>query len=178
MKIISRRFSFEDIDTRVEWINNPSIHSTMYFDLPATIENTRKWFERIKSNDTRVDFTFVSETGGLLAMGGFTGISEEHKHGEFYVMVNPAMHGQGIGKRVSEWMYNYGFSVKNLNKIYLYTNDDNVSAYNIYEKAGFVLEGIMREHKWKEGKFINRRFYGLLHSEWDTVSWKKVLDDV
>lgn len=177
MKIIPRKFSFEDIETRVNWINNPSIHSTMYFDVPVSVENTRKWYERIEVNDTRVDYSFMNETGALLAMGGFTGISKEHKNAEFYVMVNPDMHGQGIGKRVCKWMYNYGFSVLNLNKIYLYTNDNNVSAYKIYEKAGFVLEGIMREHKWKNGTFQNRRFYGLLSSEWERLPWKENVTD-
>lgn len=74
-------------------------------------------------------------------------------------------------------MYNYAFSVLELNKIYLYTNDDNVAAYRIYEKYGFQLEGILRNHKWKNGKFQNRRFYGLLKSEWEESEWKKYYNE-
>ena len=38
--MIVKDFSAEDINTRVEWINNPAINKSMYFELPATIEKT------------------------------------------------------------------------------------------------------------------------------------------
>lgn len=176
MGIKAYRFKIEDISTRVDWINNPAIHNTMYFEIPASIDKTEIWYENNVNNESRIDFTFKIDSV-IIAMGGFTNISKEHKNAEFYVMVNPEMHGKGIGKEVSQWMFNYAFSVLKLNKIYLYTNDDNISAYSIYEKSGFKLEGIIREHKWKNGHFQNRRFYGLLLSEWKHLEWKKDIRD-
>ena len=176
-EIKAKKFSAEDVQVRVSWINNTLINQSMFFELPATIEKTQKWCENIQANNSRIDFSFQDLDGTYLAMGGFTGISEEHKNAEFYVMVNPELQGQGIGKRVSQWMYNYAFSILNLHKIYLYTNDNNIKAYSIYEKSGFKLEGILREHKWKAGAFQNRRFYGLLKSEWETLDWKKYFKD-
>jgi len=149
----------------------------MFFDVPASIGNTEKWFAQNQENPRRIDFSFKNIDGNLLAMGGLTGIDTQHKHAEFYVMVSPDLHGKGIGKRVSMWLYNYAFSKYNLHKIYLYTNDDNISAYSIYEKAGFRLEGILREHKWKNGSFQNRRFYGMLRCEWEQKEWKKNVDE-
>lgn len=175
MEIIPKRFSEEDIKVRVDWINNSAINSQMYFDLPAKIANTRHWFENNLGNNKRVDATFLFPSGERIAMGGFTSIDGVHSNAEFYVMVNPILQGQGIGKRVSRWLFNYGFSVLKLNKIYLYTNDDNVGAYRIYENSGFVLEGILRNHKWKNGVYHNRRVYGLLQSEWDVLNWKKII---
>ncbi|MGG5502305.1 GNAT family N-acetyltransferase [Myroides odoratimimus] len=172
MKIKAKRFSEADIAIRVDWINNPLIHETMFFDVPASIENTVKWFNANISNKSRIDFSFFDDNDVCIAMGGFTSITKEHQNAEFYVMVNPIQQGKGIGQNVSKWMYNYAFSILNLNKIYLYTNDNNVAAYRIYEKCGFQLEGILRNHKWKKGKFQNRRFYGLLRSEWEVVEWK------
>lgn len=177
MKIVPRLFSKEDIKCRVSWINNPVINSTMYFDLPASEEKTSTWFKTIAENKSRIDFTFTGEDGTYLAMGGFTGISGEHRYAEFYVMVNPELHRQGIGKRVCEWMYNYAFLKLHLNRIYLYTNDDNVAAYRVYEKSGFILEGTLRRHKWKNGAFQNRRLYGLLKSDWERLDWKKSNED-
>ena len=178
MEIKPRRFSFKDIPTRVDWINNPNINQTMFFDLPASVVNTEKWYESNKGNTNRIDFTFEDKEGKIIAMGGFTGISKEHRNAEFYVMVNPEMHGKGIGKIVSLWMYNYAFSKLDLHKIYLYTNDNNVSAYSIYEKAGFQLEGVLREHKVKNNQFQNRRFYGMLKTEWEQKEWKEITEDI
>lgn len=176
MEIIPKRFSEKDITDRVKWINNQAINSNMYFDLPASIENTKRWFVNNIGNKKRIDLTFFYSCGERIAMGGFTSIDSTHSNAEFYVMVNPLLYGKGIGKNVSRWMFNYAFSILNLNKIYLYTNDDNISAYKIYENAGFRLEGVLRDHKWKDGKFQNRRVYGLLKSEWELLDWKEMID--
>lgn len=172
-----KKFSLEDVTTRVLWINNPNIHNNMFFQLPATMEKTKDWCINNQKNNSRIDFSFLDNNGQYLAMGGFTGISKEHGNAEFYVMVNPGLHGNGIGKEVSRWMYNYAFSIIGLYKIYLYTNDDNIQAYSIYEKSGFYLEGVLRQHKCKNGKYQNRRIYGLLKSEWENLDWRGVVKD-
>lgn len=177
MEIVPKRFCKNDIPIRVNWINDSRINQTMFFDLPASIENTEKWYANNINSKSRIDFSFFNKDGDLIAMGGFTDISSIHKNAEFYVMVNPEMQGKGIGKQVSIWMYNYAFSVLDLNKIFLYTNDDNIAAFSIYEKTGFQLEGVLRNHKWKNNKFQNRRFYGLLKSEWINLEWKEILND-
>lgn len=171
------RFSNKDVETRVEWINNPLINQSMFFELPASVSKTEQWFKNNIGNKCRIDFTFRNNEDEIIAMGGLTGISPEHKNAEFYIMVNPLMHRKGIGQKVSVWIYNYAFSVLGLNKVFLYTNDNNLAAYKIYEKAGFKLEGILRGHKWKNGAFQNRRFYGLLRKEWNTIEWKKEIKD-
>ncbi|CAM1333939.1 GNAT family N-acetyltransferase [Tenacibaculum aestuariivivum] len=179
MKIIPKRFSSLEIESRVNWINDKRINKTMFFNLPASVEDTKKWYLYNLNNNSRIDFSFFNEKGIIIAMGGFTGINNLHQNAEFYVMVNPDRQGMGIGKLVSLWMYNYAYSILKLNKIFLYTNDDNIAAYSIYQKAGFTLEGVLKNHKWKDGKFHNRRIYGLLKSEWDKLPWKeKIQNDV
>lgn len=177
MNLKATRFSTEDIEARVSWINNPAINQSMYFEVPASVEKTLTWYENNIDNKRRIDFTFRNENDEIVAMGGFTDISDEHLNAEFYVMVSPEMHGRGIGKKVSKWMYNYAFSILKLHKIYLYTNDDNAAAYSIYEKSGFMLEGVLRDHRWKNDSFQNRLFYGLLASEWQAMEWKEIIED-
>ena len=172
MKIRASRFSEKDIKCRVDWINNPLINKNMFFDLPATIEKTEQWFKANIGSTKRIDFTFFDEADTAIAMGGFTGIDESNRNAEFYVMVNPDRQGRGVGKKVSKWMFNYFFLKLGLNKIYLYTNDSNISAYKIYEDCNFKLEGVLREQKFKNGVLENRRFYGLLRREWMQCDWK------
>ena len=171
MKITARPFSETDVATRVAWINDERIHLSMFFDLPATVANTLKWYESNIGNRSRADLTFAGENGQIVAMGGFTGIDAIHSNAEFYVMVNPDLHGKGFGKSISKWLFNYAFLNYHLNKIYLYTNDDNVMAYKIYEDCSFKLEGVLRKHKFKNAEFQNRRFYGLLREEWQQLDW-------
>ena len=40
----------------------------------------------------------------------------------------------------------YAFLVLNLNKVYLYVDVNNEKAVHIYKKAGFIIEGELKEH--------------------------------
>ena len=172
MELQIKYFSKEDINARVNLINNTLINSTMFFKLPATIEETTKWFN-CKNNSERIDLTFLNSNNEIVAMGGITNINSIDKNGELYLFVDPSFHGKGIGSKATKWIVNYGFLKLNLNKIYLVTNDDNIAAYKIYENLGFKLEGLLRNHKWKNNRFVDRKFYGLLKSEWENQEYKE-----
>lgn len=172
MLIKAKYLTESDLRIRVNWINNPKINVSMFFEIPASLEKTIHWFSTNVGNNKRVDFSFFDENEELVAMGGFTGIDYINSHAEFYVMVNPELQGKGYGKKVSKWMYNYFFLKYDLNKIFLYTNDSNLRAFKIYEDCNFKLEGVLREHKFKNNQFQNRRLYGLLKEEWLKTDWK------
>jgi RimJ/RimL family protein N-acetyltransferase len=36
----------------------------------------------------------------------------------------------------------------------------------MYENLGFVREGVLRQHRRKAGKFIDKLVYGILETEW------------
>lgn len=161
-----------DIPIRVSWINDLRINENMSFELPATIEKTLIWYKKNLNNSSRIDLT-VLEDDTIVSMGGYTTINKVNSNAEFYIMVNPEMFGLGFGSKVSMWLFNYAFVELKLNKIYLYTNENNIAAYKIYEKYGFKREGILREQKYKDGNYINRLFYGLLKSEWEILTWSQ-----
>lgn len=167
------KFCAEHIKTRVDWINTPVINENIWIELPVTIEKTKQWYDKVKDNPLRSDFTFLSDDGEYLAMGGLTSIDLDNSNAEFYIFVNPCMLGQGIGRTITQWLFNYGFIKYELNKIYLYTNGDNTRALHTYEKAGFVLEGIQREQRRKRDVFIDKYMYGLLREEWSDMNWRK-----
>ena len=139
MKI--RRLQKDDLQTRVEWMNNPKVYGSMHFDIPVVMENTVRWFENNQGNDRRADVAFTNEEGELVAFGGITGINTELKMGELYVFVCPTTQEKGLGTEATRLLCEYGFAELGLNKIYLETNDDNFAAQKVYEKIGFMLEG-------------------------------------
>ena len=144
----------------------------MCFKLPATVKETNNWFNG-KNDSVRIDLTFLNSNNEIVAMGGITTINSKDKTGELYLFVDPDFHGKGVGTKATKWIVNYGFLKLNLNKIFLLTNADNIAAYKIYENVGFKLEGVLRNHKWKNNRFINRKFYGLLKSEWKNLEYKE-----
>lgn len=158
MKI--RRLEWKDLKTRVDWMNDARINATLNIQLPVSLESTKLWFERIQTNNKRVDFSFEEE-GRLVAMGGFTDIVAGVCKAELYIFVNPDLQGKGIGTETVKLMCQYGFDEMQLEKIYLHTNADNYAARRLYEKLGFVLEGYMPKEIMNKGKIKDRCYYGL-----------------
>lgn len=170
--MLVKNFSAKDIHTRVFWINDSNINTSMYFDLPVTIEQTQKWYESNKTKTNRQDFTFFAGDK-TIAMGGLVSINTEVNHAELYIMVNPKLHGQGWGKKATKWILFYAFEHLNLNKVYLFTDGANVSGYRLYESIGMVYEGTMRQHKLKNQELKDRRIYSILNEEWILIDYKE-----
>jgi RimJ/RimL family protein N-acetyltransferase len=137
----------------------------MNIGYPITIEETTDWHNRARLNTKRIDFALF-EGADLVAMSGLTGLDVENSLIEFYVMVGPGWQGKGFGNKLTIWTINYAFLNYNVNKVYLYTNAFNEPANKLYEKLGFQLEGKLRQHKFRDGKFIDRYMFGLLKEDW------------
>lgn len=45
-----RRFRFEDIPLKIEWINNSENNEFLHYDLPLEYDKTVAWFEKNKGN--------------------------------------------------------------------------------------------------------------------------------
>lgn len=153
------------IEERCNWLNNPNVYQHMNMQYPITLIETEKWFERIVTLNSRMDFVFENDNQ-ITAMTGITNIDAINGIAEFYIMVNPSLQGKGIGFQTTQFSINYAFSNFNIHKIYLYTNSFNDRANKLYTNLGFLLEGTLRKHKFKGGKFIDRYVYGLLKEDW------------
>lgn len=158
-----RLLQTQDLPTRVDWMNDPRINNTLNIQLPVSLESTLAWFDRISSNNSREDYSFV-ENDTLVAMGGFTGIDKAVGKAELYIFVKPDNHGGGYGTTACKLMCKRGFEILGLKKIYLHTNGDNMPARRLYERLGFRLEGFMPNEVINNGKVKDRCYYGLYNN--------------
>lgn len=161
-----RELNKSDLTLRVKWMNEPAVYSSMHYAIPVLIENTLRWYEKNKDNDSRSDVVFVEENE-IVAFGGLTSITPSPRMAELYLFVAPYSQHKGVGKAATSLLCEWGFKKLGLEKIYLYTNEDNLPAIAVYEKNGFSLEGRHRqEYLAPDGSIKDRLYFGLLRSEW------------
>ncbi len=163
--LIMRDIEIGDLSVRVTWMNDNKINRTLNIQLPVTLESTQVWFERIKNAPNRKDFTFIENDGTIVAMGGLTDIDDKSLDAELYIFVNPNMHGKGYGSESTKLICQYGFEKLCLNKIYLYTNSDNLSAQKVYKNLGFALKKYISDGVQNHGEFRDRYYYELNRSK-------------
>ena len=74
-------------------------------------------------------------------------------HAECGISLVPEARGRGVGTTALRRLVEFGFVRCNLRRIHLQAIASNTAALRSYEKAGFVVEGRLREHAWVRGAY-------------------------
>ncbi|WP_181346901.1 GNAT family N-acetyltransferase [Thalassobacillus sp. CUG 92003] len=164
-----RLFNKSDIDLKVKWINDEEVNTYLHYDLPLCPDRTLNWFNKIMSNDSREDYVYeVSTETGYYPVGliGLLNIDRKNKKAEFYIVNGEKeFWGKGLAFEATELFLKHSFLKYNLNKIYLYTEVDNLPAQKLFEKVGFTQEGLMYEDLIYMGRKVNRYYYGIYRKD-------------
>lgn len=159
-------FGENDIHNKVEWINNPLNNKYLHYTLPLEYQKTLEWFKKNKDNKNRLDGVIYYKDSPV-GLVGLLGIDNTNKKAEYYVCLGEQdAKGKGIAKIASKLLIKYAFEEIGLNKIYLYTEEENVSGQKLFERLGFKKEGLLMQDLIYNGRIINRYVYGLLKEEY------------
>ncbi|MBR4618648.1 MAG: GNAT family N-acetyltransferase [Bacilli bacterium] len=164
--ITIRSFSECDISKKVEIINNSSNNKFLHYDLPLQYEKTLSWFNKIKDNNNRLDLTILLDNT-IVGFIGLLGIDNINKKAEYYICVDSQFNGKGIGTTSSLLLLDYAFNELSLEKVYLFTEEQNIKAQHLFEKIGFVKEGLLRNDIIYNNRIINRFSYSILKGEYN-----------
>ena len=160
-----RPFLFEDISKKIEWINNPDNNKYLHYELPLEYDKTVEWYNKNKDNDNRFDGIILYENVpvGLI---GLLSIDKINRKAEYYVCLGYNQYkGKGIAKKASLLLIDFAFKELGLNKIYLYTEEENISAQKLFEKIGFEKEGLLKQDLIYQGRIVNRCVYGYFRTK-------------
>lgn len=156
----------EHLDATRKWANDPYLMQRILRVTAVSEQDQQRWFERLQDDPSRVVFAvlFREEHVGNV---GLYDIDTLHGRAMFWIMLGEAgARGVGLGSEAIRLMLAYGFHELGLHKIYLHVGVDNVPALRIYDKMGFVQEGILRQHFLINGHYVDAMMMSLLRSEY------------
>lgn len=164
-----RALTEEDAMISYRWRNDFDLASMQGGNfLPVSPEREAAWIRDSLKNDTnnlRLAIE-VKESGKYIGNAGITSIDWRNRRGEFGIFIGDRSHwGRGCGLDATETMLGFAFRELNLFKIYLTVRADNSAALKIYEKCGFVREGILRGHLYRGGKHLDVIYMGIMRKE-------------
>ena len=82
---------------------------------------------------------------------------------------DPAMRGKGYGSDMILTFLKYLFEERNMDRVALTVNGYNAGAIRLYERLGFVREGVLRENVYTLGRFHDEYVYAMLRREYDAL---------
>lgn len=161
MNVSIRKFEKRDIPNKVKWINDPANNAFLHYDLPLEVGKTEAWFEKNKDRTDRYD-AVIEVDGTPVGLIGLLSVDHTNKKAEYYVTLGEREYlGTGVAGRALSMMIEFAFTEMGLNRVYFYTEVDNVAAAKSCERMGFRREGLLKNDLFSKGRFVDRYVYGI-----------------
>lgn len=164
-----RELEKKDLQIINNWRNNNELIS--YLGAPfryINLETEERWFNNYMNNrQNNVRCSIVDNEDQIVGLASLTNIDHLNQSAEFHIMIgDSAKQGCGIGGFASTKMLEHAFFNLNLHRIEIEILENNSRSRHLYEKLGFVLEGIKRKAFYKNGDFVDVCIYSLLDSDY------------
>lgn len=161
----------EDVNKFHEWVNDPEVTRGLALYLPMSFADEENWFSSLAKRDPREKPLAIEVNKGknwkLIGNCGVFDIDGVSSSAELGIMIGDKSEwNKGYGAEVMGLLVKHCFETLNLNRASLKVYTENVRAVRSYEKAGFVLEGRLREAVYKFGKYDDVLIMSVLRSEW------------
>ena len=139
---------------------------------PHSELDLRDWLERTIRDKGALSLGVVERaTDALLGYAGIAGISAINRSGEYYILIGDKRSwGKGYGTEATQLVVGYGFASLNLHRIGLTVSAENVGGIAAYRRAGFTVEGVLRQACYRDGRYHDKIVMGLLRSEWEALA--------
>ena len=155
-EVTIRTIRMEDAEDLLALSNLPGVRWGTTHTGAMTIMEERKWLEDFAASSNR--YCFGAEADGhivgmihLRAMGG-----PRMRHvAHFGMSVRDDYVGRGIGTQLLMAMLDLADNWLGFHRIELDVMVDNAAAIRLYEKCGFVREGIKHDVVLREGKYVD-----------------------
>lgn len=165
---VLRPFADGDVAAMIEILRDPEVgRLTGSPDKPLDTEVIRRWYTSRNAQADRLDLAIVDRASGEVV--GETVLNQwddANRSCNFRILIGPRGRDRGLGSEAVLLTVGYGFEQLGLHRIWLGVFAFNPRAIRVYEKAGFVVEGVDREALFADGQWIDHIRMAILEQDW------------
>jgi len=154
------------LDRTREWANDPRLMGLMDRQHPVSVAEHEVWFASVVQGGDCVYFAIETVDDHVhVGNAWLWDIDRRHRKAELRVVIgNEAARGRGMGAEAIDRLCRHGFEQLGLHRIYAYVLSINPAARRAFERAGFELEGTLREDRWAVDRFVDSYVFGRINS--------------
>ena len=171
----------DDLDTFVRWFSDSETTRYLAIRAPFSKAMEERWFESMLEEQGKKSYHFVIcllADGRPIGTAGFHHVNYEDGHASFGISIGErAEWDKGYGTDALRAICDFGFGQLRLERIELDVYEPNKRAQRSYEKAGFVIEGTLRNSHFSDGKHHDVLRMSLLREEWEAQPRPRPWDD-
>lgn len=155
-----------------EWLNDPEVAEGLARYLPLSAADEEKWLVGVMEGMPEERPLAIEIRQGdawqLAGNAGLFNLQWTNRSAEFGIFLgDKSKWNQGYGTEVLQLFLQHAFDTLNLHRIHLRVFASNPRARRSYEKAGFVMEGTLRQALYRHGRYVDVHVMSILRSEWN-----------
>lgn len=136
----------EHLDETMQMLADPESARLTGTHASFTRDEVRMWLEQLTDTQDRADWTVTRSQDGLYLGEAVLNELDMANHSVNFriALAGPDAIGRGYGTQATRLVVDFAFSV-GIHRVSLDVFDFNPRAQRVYEKCGFVVEGVMRD---------------------------------
>lgn len=151
----------------VNWLNNPVINRYLevrHFE--NTMDSCQEFVKANNEDPTSYLFGIFDNAGKHIGNAKLGFINNIYRRGQISLFIGDTTYwGKGIGFEVVNALTEFGFKQLGLHRIEAGCYASNQASLRVFLKAGYTVEGFMREHVHFDGGYEGCFWLGKLASE-------------
>ena len=152
-----RALEVEDLERTHKWHTDPSLYKTLASNFHFVSRSAEETWLKQKCAFSKNEINLaicLKDTSDHIGNIYLRDIDRISQRGTLHIFIGDAENrGKGYGQSAIRQLISYAFDELNLQKIWLTILAKNTVARHIYEKCGFIVEGTLKRHVYKNGQF-------------------------
>ena len=134
-------------------------------EFTITPDEEREVLSSVAASDNSV-FIVAEDSGRIIGVANVAGGRRKaaRHNGGIGITLHPEYREMGLGTRMMQWLIDWAKGTDILTRLELEVFSGNARAIHVYEKVGFVKEGVRRNAFIKEGRYVDSVLMALLLS--------------
>jgi RimJ/RimL family protein N-acetyltransferase len=157
-----------DAPTLVPWLNDPETTRNLLIHRPVSLAFEEAFLNRLAESATDIVLgIMVRQSDQFIGVTGFHDIDTRNRQVSFGIAIgDKSAWGKGYGTEATRLMVGYAFNTLNLNRVHLRVYEYNERGRRAYEKAGFRVEGRLRQDTFRDGRYWDSLMMAVLREDW------------
>ncbi len=162
-----------DLPHFVEWLADREVTRWLAaIGDPPTLEEERDWYFSLRENPDNVLWAIETLDGRLMGTVELRAAPRSERAELGIAIQDKSQWSNGYGTEVIGLVLEYAFEDMELNRVELTCDEENARGLRCYERCGFVREGLLRQHRFVDGKFGNTVVMAVLREDWKSRKGK------
>ena len=145
----------ECFDLTLKWVNNPELRRYIGSRFPVSKYEHEVWFKAHAVDKYNKTYAIqLKDSKDIIGLIGNTEYDSINRSTYPFIYVGETGdRGHGIGQEALTLFVDFCFNELNIHKVYGYMYAYNTASIHLHEKCGYLCEGVLKKHWFKDGEY-------------------------